>query len=85
MFTNKHILAILAGLTVVAMLAEGPLVARIKKASIVHDYHGVLDGKVGQPYQQLVQKLLACYEAGNIDALGRALKSAGARKHVRKS
>jgi len=63
------------------MIVEALFVARIKEAFVVHEYNGLLNGKVGQPYQELIQELLARYEAGDMDALGRALEATEDRKY----
>jgi hypothetical protein len=81
MFIKKSILLILAFLIFTVMIVEALFVARIKEAFVVHEYNGLLNGKVGQPYQELIQELLARYEAGDMDALGRALKAAEDRKY----
>jgi hypothetical protein len=81
MFIKKPILCILAVLFVVVMIVELFVVAQVKEAFVVHEYHGLLNGKVGQPYQELIQELFARYEAGDMDALGRALKAAEDQKY----
>ena len=81
MFIKKSILCILALLVVAFMIIEAIVVARAKEAFVVHEYHGLLNGKVAQPYEQLVEELWDRYEAGNMDALGQALERAEDRKH----
>ena len=81
MFIKKPILCILAVLVVVVMIVELFVVAQVKEAFVVHEYHGLLNGKVGQPYQELIQELFARYEAGDMDGLGRALKAAEDQKY----
>ena len=49
MLIKKPILCILAVLVVVVMIVELFVVAQVKEAFVVHEYHGLLNGKVGQP------------------------------------
>ncbi len=81
MLIKKPILAVLAILIVVAMLAEGLFVARVSEAVLAHEYHGLLNGKIGGPYQKLVGELRARYDTGDLEALGRALEAADDRKY----
>ena len=63
------------------MIIEAVVVARTKEAFVVRGYHGLLNRHIAQPYEELVQELLARYEAGDMDALGRALEAAEGRKY----
>jgi len=81
MFIKKSILCTLALLVVAGMIIEAVVVARAKEAFVVHEYHGLLNRHIAQPYEELVQELLARYEAGDMDALGRALEAAESRKY----
>jgi len=81
MFIKKYILSILALLVVAVMIVEAVVVARLKEAFVVHEYHGILNGKVAQPYEKLVDELLLRYKSDDLDALGRALERAEERKH----
>lgn len=81
MFIKKSILCILALLVVAVMIIEAIVVARAKEAFVVREYHGFLNRHVAQPYEELVHELLVRYEAGDMDALGHALKAADNRKY----
>ena len=81
MFIKKSILCILALLVVAVMIIEAIIVARAKEAFVAREYHGLLNGKVAQPYEQLVEELWDRYETGDMDALGRALKAAEDQKY----
>jgi hypothetical protein len=43
------------------MIIEAVIVARTKEAFVVRGYHGLLNRHIAQPYEELVQKLLARY------------------------
>lgn len=81
MFIRKPILLLFGFLVAIAMLAEALLVARVKEVFVVHEYHGLLNGKVGAPYQELIHELLVRYDAGDMESLGRALQAAEDGKH----
>ena len=81
MFIKKSILCILAVFFVGVMIIEASVVARAKEAFVVREYHGLLNRHVAQPYEELVEELLARYEEGDMDALGRALEAAEDRKY----
>ena len=82
MYSKKSILCILTLLVAGFMIVEAFVVARAKEAFIDHEYHGLLNRHIAQPYEELVQELLARHEAGDMDSLGRALKAAEDRKYV---
>lgn len=81
MFIKKSILCILVVLVAGVMIIEAFVVARTKEAFVVRGYHGLLNRHIAQPYEKLVQELLARYQAGDMDALGRALEAAERRKY----
>ena len=81
MFIKKSILCILAVLVAGVMIIEALVVARAKEAFVVHEYHGILNRHVAQPYEELVDELLARYQADDMEALGRALEAAEGRKN----
>jgi len=81
MHIKKSILCMLAFLVVGVMIVEAFVVAQAKEVFIVREYHGLLNRHIAQPYEELVQELLARYEAGDMDALSRALKAAESRKY----
>ena len=80
MYIRKPVLIILIGLVAFTMVAEAILVSRFTKAITEHQNHGVLNGKVGVPYQRLIDELHSRYKAGDTKALGRALTAAKDRK-----
>jgi len=61
MFIKKSILCTLALLVVAVMIIEAVIVARTKEAFVVRGYHGLLNRHIAQPYEELVQELLARY------------------------
>jgi c-di-AMP phosphodiesterase-like protein len=81
MYIKKSILLILAVLVFGVMIIEALVVARAKEAFVDREYHGLLNRHIAQPYEELVEELLARHEAGDMDALGRALKAAEDRKY----
>lgn len=80
MFIKKSILCLLAVIVVAVVIVEAIVVARVQRAFVIHEYHGILNGKVAQPYEDFVHELLVRYKAGDMDALGRALGAAEDRK-----
>lgn len=81
MFIKKSVLYTLAVLVVAVIIIEATVVARVQKAFVTQEYHGLLNGKVAQPYEEFVHELLVRYKQGDMDALGRALGAAGDRKY----
>lgn len=81
MYIKKSILLILAVLVLGVMIIEALVVARAKEAFMDREYHGLLNRHIAQPYEGLVEELLDRHEAGDMDALGRALKAAEDRKY----
>ncbi len=78
---KKSLIFILALLMLGLLIVEALVVVRVHELFVVHEYNGHLNRHVAQPYEELVEALLARYEAGDMDALGQALKSAEERKY----
>ncbi len=81
MHIKKSLIFILALLMLGLLIVEALVVVRVNELFVVHEYNGHLNRHVAQPYEELVEALLARYEAGNMDSLGQALKSAEERKY----
>jgi len=79
MFIKKRTIVILAVAVITVMIVEGMFVAFVTEASVVHGYHGRMNGQVGWPYADFVHQLRIRYEAGDTNALGRALRAADER------
>jgi hypothetical protein len=80
MFIKKRIIVILAAFLTVpvcaAMSVEREFVAFITAGSTIHNYHGICNGGVGQPYADFMHQLRAMAESGDTNRLLTILRRA---------
>jgi hypothetical protein len=67
---------ILAAAVVAAMYIEGKFVAFMSEGSAIHDYHGICNVGVGQPYEEFIHQLRTIAESGDTNRLLTVLRRA---------
>jgi hypothetical protein len=67
---------ILAAVVVAAMIVEGKFVAFVSAGSAIHNYHGICNAGVGQPYQDFIHQLRTIAESGDTNRLVTVLRRA---------
>ena len=81
MFIKARTIVILGVVIVLAMIAEWKFVSFMTEDRTIHNYHGICNDGVGQPYADFVHELRTLSESGNTNALARVLR--GADEHSR--
>jgi len=76
---KPRIVVVLAVLVLVAMAAEWKLAAFMTEARIIHGYHGIWNGGVGQPYTDFIHQLRTISESGDTNKLATVLRRADER------
>ncbi len=79
MTLKPHALTALAAAIIIVILAEWKFVASMTRTEVMHGYHGLCNGGVGEPYADFVHQLRALCESGDTNALARALRRADER------
>jgi hypothetical protein len=64
---------------VVAMIVEWRFASWMGASSAIHNYHGICNGGVGEPYQDFVHKLRLMAESGDTNRLVVVLRRADER------
>ena len=67
---------ILAAGVVVAMIAEWKVAAFMAQSSAIHNYHGICNDGVGQPYEDFIRQLRMMAESGDTNRLATVLRRA---------
>jgi hypothetical protein len=70
---------ILAAVVVVAMIAEWKFASFMSESSAIHNYHGICNVGVGQPYEDFIQQLRTIAESGDTNRLVTVLRRAQER------
>ena len=83
MFIKIRTIVILTGIVIAlvaaAMFVEGMFVARLSEANAIHNYHGICNGGVGQPYAEFIHQLRTMADSGNTNKLVTVLRRADER------
>ena len=82
MFIKRRTIVILITLVAVAMIVEWKLAevpAFLAEARAIHNYHGICNGGVGEPYQDFIHKLRLMAESGDTNRLVVILRRADKR------
>jgi len=79
MTIKPRIIVILAVAVILAMIAECKFVAFMTETRAIHNYHGICNGGVGEPYADFVHQLRTLSESEDTNALARALRGADER------
>jgi hypothetical protein len=70
---------IVGAAVVAAMIAEWKFASFMSAASAIHNYHGICNGGVGQPYQDFIHQLRTMAESGDTNRLVTVLRRADER------
>jgi len=70
---------ILAVVVVVAMIAEWKFASFMSESSAIHNYHGICNVGVGQPYEDFIHQLRSMAESGDTNRLATVLRRADER------
>ena len=70
------VVAVLAVLAGAAMTLEWKFVSFVAQGSAIHNYHGICNGGVGEPYQDFIHQLRAMAEGGDTNRLVTVLRRA---------
>jgi hypothetical protein len=70
---------ILAAVVVIAMIAEWKFASFMSASSAIHNYHGICNVGVGQPYEDFIHQLRTMAEAGDTNRLASVLRRADER------
>jgi hypothetical protein len=63
----------------VVLAAEWRFVAFMTEARAIHNYHGICNGGVGQPYEDFIHQLRTMAERGDTNRLATVLRRADER------
>ena len=75
-----RIIIVLATVVVVAaMIVEWRFASWMGASSAIHNYHGICNGGVGEPYQDFIHQLRAIAESGDTNRLVTVLRRADER------
>jgi hypothetical protein len=67
---------ILAAFVVAVMIVEWKFAAFVGKVSAIHNYHGICNTGVGQPYEKFIHQLRTIAESGDTNRLTTVLRRA---------
>ena len=81
MFAKTHSTAFLIVAILAAMFVEWQYFAVTREARLVHYYHGLCNGGVGNPYVDFIHRLRVLDENGDTKGLTRALRKADEHSH----
>jgi hypothetical protein len=79
MTIKPHIFAILAVVVILVMVAEwkyAAFTAGLPAARAIHEYHGVCNSGVGEPYADFIHQLRTMAESGDTNRLAIVLRRA---------
>src|SRR5262249_46686294 len=74
-------LIVLAAVALVVMVVEGKFASSMGAASVIHGYHGICNGGVGQPYEEFIHELRTLADRGDTNRLATVLRRADERSH----
>jgi hypothetical protein len=72
----RIIIVLVAVAMVVSMIVEWKFAAWMGASSAIHNFHGICNGGVGQPYQDFVHQLRTIAETGDTNRLVTVLRRA---------
>lgn len=73
---RKRTILALAVLVTVAMVFEWKFVSLMAEGRAIHNYHGICNGGVGEPYSDFIHQLRTICESGDTNRLAAVLRRA---------